>query len=192
MSKPNPLLAHLKRTTEQAQHGGNVVSLPIPVIERQEPAITKPTNSPGNDSEMDVMLAALDGLLSQEQAETPGASGAAEPTPSRVSTSAGPAQATAAPAPSLAPTGSAAKAAAGSMTASQAIDYVNLTHFVAPLSGESTIYREGVDPETGAYSVVPVSQASFRLEFAPIKVGVNTANGIRTMSIADIWLRTYP
>lgn len=198
MSKPSPLLAQLKRITEQAQHGGNVVSLPV-LTAAPLPA---PAGDPAGNPEYSAMLAELDAMVPQQNAaqahtdaEEDGRSG-----PGLASVAASPAPGfgtTLAAQVATLTAASAAAKASGPVTASQGIDLVNLTHFVATLSGEATIWREGVDAETSEYSVVPVSQSSFRLEFAPLKVGVNTANGIRTMSIADIWLgdkrrREYP
>jgi hypothetical protein len=80
------------------------------------------------------------------------------------------------------------------------ITFANQTHFTAPLSGEMTVWRCGVDHETGAQTVTPVSMNSVRLEFAPYTVPKLTPgpNGSVTHTrLADAWFhsgdrREYP
>ena len=184
MSKQSPLLAKLAQARRGTASADNVVSLHLPT----------PAAPPAPDDYAD-LLAPLDELLRKQEAEQAASAGLLSgnaDAPTRGIASAQLATATVA-----ATTAQPAPFVAGPLTAAQGIALVNKTHFVATLAGEATIWREGTDSEMGHYSVSPISQSSFRLEFAPIKVGVNTANGVRIMSIADIWLgdrtrREYP
>ena len=75
------------------------------------------------------------------------------------------------------------------LTLAQGIALVNATYFIAPLAGESTVWREGMDYETGRRTVTPISTESLRLDLAPYTVDVPSATGARSMQLADLWLR---
>jgi len=133
-------------------------------------------------------LVASDGREDDETAQVQAMQAQVTATPTPLGNAAAP--------PPAAP-GSTAGIAGGTVSAAQGIALVNKTHFVAPLSGEVTIWREGTDPETGHQCAIPVTERSLKLEFAPFLVSVSTAAGTRSMALASVWLnssyrRAYP
>jgi len=177
MTKPGSLTALLKRTTQQA---GNVVRFeratgPDTVTEKAEPApLVKPAPDGADDDDYAELLAPLDALLREQEARAARPAPAVEAvTPAAVVAMVPPSE----PRVTVLP------------SAMQGIDLVNRMHFTAPLSGEVTVWREGIDHETGRRTVTPVSMNSVRLEFAPYTVNVATPGGIRSMPLADLWFR---
>jgi hypothetical protein len=191
MSKPS-LLAQVRRTVGR-ESVDNVVPIGGSSLTRALNSFDAPTKAPATQPETAVTQPAVqpefEGALTAEQcAELDKMMLDAETLPARVAP-------VAAPSAAIAPT--AAPVAAGPLTAAEGIALVNKTHAIGPYAGEVVILREGTDSVTGYPTIGPISQSSFRLEFATVKVEANTATGIRKMPIADIWLaaegrREYP
>lgn len=66
---------------------------------------------------------------------------------------------------------------------------VNADHFIAPLAGEMTVWKEGTDNETGRRTTTPISTESLRLAFAPYTVDVATPTGTKRMWPGRVGLR---
>ncbi len=75
-------------------------------------------------------------------------------------------------------------------TPTDGINLINARHFIAPASGEMSIYREGIDAETGFRTLSVVSLNSMRVEFAPYTVDVPTSAGTKAVPAFEVWLRS--
>ena len=171
------LKGHLIRTTQSA----NVLRLETRAAAAQPveaPASTAPAageDAAGGDDLHD-LLASLDDLVRTQSAEGARPAQASALAPQTFGT----------PAPSAT-----TPAAGGTLGLAQGIALVNQSHFVAPLNGEQTIWREGTDNETGMRAVVPVSMNSFKLELAPFTVNVlMPGGGAKALQLADVWIRS--
>ncbi|MEW6703740.1 MAG: primase-helicase family protein [Pseudomonadota bacterium] len=122
-------------------------------------------------------LDALDALLRREEAP----SGAAP-------TTTFPAQTNSAPSSTASP---AANEQGVFADEAAAVAAINAEYLVTRINGEAVIMREGVDPDTGAPAIEPVSQPAFRLALANKHIYEPTPGGsIRRINVAKVWLES--
>lgn len=178
--KPGGLLALAKRTATQAENVAHLdrtadagAGLLSTATTAQVAAVTEGERGADNYADM---LAELDNLVLTKVADdarhATGADAVAVVTPPPES-------------PTVAPRITSLQSSAEGVT------LVNQTHFTATLAGEMTVWREGLDHETGTRTVTPVSMNSVRLEFAPFTVPVPApGGGAKSVPLADLWLRS--
>ena len=142
-------MAGLDLRAQRAQAAGRTNVVPLGVAGEARPravqaeAVAAPAPVVDADGRDDT-LAALDELLATQN------EGAAPVGPVATRTAS-----VAAPATAPAPPGELRGSAPLSLT--QGIKLVNQTHFVAPHAGQSTIWRDSIDHDTGMRTVVPAS-----------------------------------